>query len=161
MQDKDRIFLGLSCTDGAHRGIGNAFPNSKRIEKDRYEGCTPKETSCFISLKCGVVENDIILATKLEELLNLMLNYREDVILPLSPSTLELSHVEDNKDVVDGAVVEIEKPLLISGVDGLSKPSYPVLGEGLDLRKYIELLYCVMLKLNNHPTFYTLLQNDV
>ena len=105
MQDKDRIFLGLSCTDGAHRGIGNAFPNSKRIEKDRYEGCTPKETSYFISLKCGVVENDrISVITKLGELLNLKLNCRDDVILPLSPSTLELSHVEDNKDVVDGGM---------------------------------------------------------
>ena len=131
LQDIDRIFL--SCTDGAHRGIGNAFPNSKRIEKDRYEGCTPKETSCFISLKCGVVENDIILATKLEELLNLMLNYREDVILPLSPSTLELSHVEDNKDGM-----EMEEPLLISAVDSLRKPSNPVLSEGLNLSKYIE-----------------------
>ena len=155
MQDKDRIFLGLSCTDGAHRGIENAFPNSKRIEKDRYEGCTPKETSYFISLKCGVVENDrISVITKLGELFNLKLNCREDVILPLSPSTLELSLVEDNKEVVDGAVVE-------TGVDSLSKPSYPVLGEGLNLRKYIELLYCVMLKLNNHPTFYTLLQKNV
>ena len=128
-----RIFL--SCTDGAHRGIGNAFPNSKRIEKDRYEGCTPKETSYFISLKCGVVENDrISVITKLGELLNLKLNCR-DAILPLSPSTLELSHVEDNKDVV-----EMEEPLLISGVDGLSKPPYPVLGESLNLSKYIELL---------------------
>ena len=136
MQDKDRIFLGLSCTDGAHRGIGNAFPNSKRIEKDRYEGCTPKETSYFISLKCGVVENDrISVITELGELLNLKLNCREDAILPLSPSTLELSHVEDNKDVV-----EMEEPLLISGVDGLSKPPYPVLGESLNLSKYIELL---------------------
>ena len=155
-----RIFL--SCTDGAHRGIGNAFPNSKRLEKDRYEGCTPKETSYFISLKCGVVENDrISVITKLGELFNLKLNCREDVILPLSPSTLELSHEEDNKDAVDSAVVEMEEPLLISGVDGLSKPSYPVLGEGLNLSKYIELLYCVMFKLNNHPTFYTLLQNNV
>ena len=129
-----RIFL--SCTDGAHRGIGNAFPNSKRIEKDRYEGCTPKETSYFISLKCGVVENDrISVITELGELLNLKLNCREDAILPLSPSTLELSHVEDNKDVV-----EMEEPLLISGVDGLSKPPYPVLGESLNLSKYIELL---------------------
>ena len=135
MQDKDRIFLGLSCTDGAHRGIGNAFPNSKRIEKDRYEGCTPKETSYFISLKCGVVENDrISVITELGELFNLKLNCR-DVILPLSPSTLELSHEEDNKDVV-----EMEEPLLISAVDGLRKPSYPVLSEGLNLSKYIELL---------------------
>lgn len=104
MQDKDRIFLGLSCTDGAHRGIGNAFPNSKRIEKDRYEGCTPKETSCFISLKCGVVENDrISVITELGELFNLKLNCR-DAILPLSPSTLELSHEEENKDAVDGGM---------------------------------------------------------
>ena len=44
---------------------------------------------------------------------------------------VELSHVEVNKDVVDGAVVETREPLLISGFDGLSKPSYPVLGEGL------------------------------
>ena len=129
-----RIFL--SCTDGAHRGIGNAFPNSKLLTEDSYQDCTPKETSCFISLKCGVVENDrISVITKLGELLNLKLNCREDVILPLSPSTLELSHVEDNKDVV-----EMEEPLLISGVDGLSKPSYPVLGESLNLSKYIELL---------------------
>ena len=129
-----RIFL--SCTDGAHRGIGNAFPNSKRLTEESYQDYTPKETSCFISLKCGVVENDrISVITKLGELFNLKLNCREDVILPLSPSTLELSHVEDNKDVV-----EMEEPLLISGVDGLSKPSYPVLGESLNLSKYIELL---------------------
>ena len=128
-----RIFL--SCTDGAHRGIGNAFPNSKRLTEESYQDYTPKETSCFISLKCGVVENDrISVITKLGELLNFKLNCR-DVILPLSPSTLELSHVEDNKDVV-----EMEEPLLISGVDGLSKPSYPVLGESLNLSKYIELL---------------------
>ena len=133
-----RIFL--SCTDGAHRGIGNAFLNSKLLTEDSYQDCTPKETSCFISLKCGVVENDrISVITKLGELLNLKLNYR-DVILPLSPSTLELSHVEDNKDAVDSAVVEMEEPLLISGVDGLSKPPYPVLGESLNLSKYIELL---------------------
>ena len=37
----------------------------------------------------------------------------------------------DNKDAVDSAVEEMEEPLLTSGVDGLSKPSYPVLGEGL------------------------------
>ena len=129
-----RIFL--SCTDGAHRGIGNAFPNSKRLTEESYQDYTPKETSCFISLKCGVVENDrISVITKLGELFNLKLNCREDAILPLSPSTLELSHVEDNKDVV-----EMEEPLLISGVDGLSKPSYPVLGESLNLSKYIELL---------------------
>ena len=129
-----RIFL--SCTDGAHRGIGNAFPNSKLLTEESYQDYTPKETSCFISLKCGVVENDrISVITKLGELFNLKLNCREDVILPLSPSTLELSHVEDNKDVV-----EMEEPLLISGVDGLSKPSYPVLGESLNLSKYIELL---------------------
>ena len=54
--------------------------------------------------------------------------------------TPKLSHVGDNKDVVDGAVVEMEEPLLTSGVDGLSKPSYPVLGEGLNLSNYIELL---------------------
>ena len=105
MQDKDRIFLGLSCTDGAHRGIGNAFPNSKLLTEESYQDYTPKETSCFISLKCGVVENDrISVITKLGELFNLKLNCREDVILPLSPSTLELSHVEDNKDVVDGGM---------------------------------------------------------
>ena len=133
-----RIFL--SCTDGAHRGIGNAFPNSKLLTEESYQDYTPKETSCFISLKCGVVENDrISVITKLGELLNLKLNCR-DVILPLSPSTLELSHVEDNKDAVDSAVVEMEEPLLISGVDGLSKPPYPVLGESLNLSKYIELL---------------------
>ena len=104
MQDKDRIFLGLSCTDGAHRGIGNAFPNSKLLTEESYQDYTPKETSCFISLKCGVVENNrISVITKLGELLNLKLNCR-DVILPLSPSTLELSHVEDNKDVVDGGM---------------------------------------------------------
>ena len=153
----DKIFLDLSRADGAHRGFGDAFLNSKILAEDSYQDCTPNETSCFISLKCGVVENDrISVITKLGELFNLKLNCREDVILPLSPSTLELSHVEDNKDVV-----EMEEPLLISGVDGLSKPSYPVLGEGLNLSKYIELLYCVMLKLNNHPTFYTLLQNNV
>ena len=128
-----RIFL--SCTDGAHRGIGNAFPNSKLLTEESYQDYTPKETSCFISLKCGVVENDrISVIAKLGELLNLKLNCR-DVILPLSPSTLELSHVEDNKDAV-----EMEEPLLISGVDGLSKPPYPVLGESLNLSKYIELL---------------------
>ena len=128
----DRIFL--SCTDGAHRGIGNAFPNSKLLTEESYQDYTPKETSCFISLKCGVVENDrISVITKLGELLNLKLNCREDVILPLSPSTLELSHVEDNKDGM-----EMEEPLLISAVDGLRKPSYPVLSEGLNLSKYIE-----------------------
>ena len=127
----DRIFL--SCTDGAHRGIGNAFPNSKLLTEDSYQDCTPKETSCFISLKCGVVENDrISVITKLGELLNLKLNCR-DVILPLSPSTLELSHVEDNKDGM-----EMEEPLLISAVDSLRKPSNPVLSEGLNLSKYIE-----------------------
>ena len=128
----DRIFL--SCTDGAHRGIGNAFPNYIRPTEDRYQEYRTKKFSCFISLKCGVVENDrISVITKLGELLNLKLNCREVVILPLSPSTLELSHVEDNKDVV-----EMEEPLLISAVDGLRKPSYPVLSEGLNLSKYIE-----------------------
>ena len=98
-----RIFL--SCTDGVHRGIGNAFPNSKLLTEESYQDYTPKETSCFISLKCGVVENDrISVITKLGELFNLKLNCREDVILPLSPSTPELSHVEDNKDVVDGGM---------------------------------------------------------
>ena len=127
----DRIFL--SCTDGAHRGIGNAFPNSKLLTEESYQDYTPKETSCFISLKCGVVENDrISVITKLGELFNLKLNCR-DAILPLSPSTLELSHVEDNKDGM-----EMEEPLLISAVDGLRKPSYPVLSEGLNLSKYIE-----------------------
>ena len=127
----DRIFL--SCTDGAHRGIGNAFLNSKLLTEDSYQDCTPKETSCFISLKCGVVENDrISVITELGELFNLKLNFR-DAILPLSPSTLELSHVEDNKDGM-----EMEEPLLISAVDGLRKPSYPVLSEGLNLSKYIE-----------------------
>ena len=82
-----------------------------------------------------MVENDrISVITELGELFNLKLNCR-DAILPLSPSTLELSHEEDNKDAVDSAVVEMEEPLLISGVDGLSKPSYPVLGEGLNLSK--------------------------
>lgn len=128
----DRIFL--SSTDDAHRGIGNAFPNSKLLTEDSYQDCTPKETSCFISLKCGVVENDrISVITKLGELFNLKLNCREDVILPLSPSTLELSHVEDNKDGM-----EMEEPLLISAVDSSRKPSNPVLSEGLNLSKYIE-----------------------
>ena len=141
----DKIFLDLSRADGAHRGFGGAFLNSKILVEDSYQDCTPKETSCFISLKCGVVENDrISVITELGELFNLKLNCREDVILPLSPSTLELSHVEDNKGAVDSAVVEMEEPLLISGVDGLSKPSYPVLGEGLNLSKYIELLHCVI-----------------
>ena len=158
----DKLFLDLSCADGARRGFGDAFLNSKMLDLHNYQSRRPpKETSCFISLKCGVVENDrISVITELGELFNLKLNFR-DAILPLSPSTLELSHEEDNKDAVDSAVVEMEEPLLISGVDGLSKPSYPVLGEGLNLSKYIELLYCVMLKLNNHPTFYTLLQNNV
>ena len=157
----DRIFLDLSCTDGAHRSTGDAFLSFKILTEDSYQDCTPKETSYFSSLKCGVVENDrISVITKLWELLNLKLNCR-DVILHLSSSTLELSHVDVNKDVVDGAVVKMREPLLISGVDDLSKPSYPVLGEGLNLSKYIELLYCAMFKLNNHPTFYTLLQNNV
>ena len=130
----DKIFLDLSRADGAHRGFGDAFLNSKILAEDSYQDCTPKETSCFISLKCGVVENDrISVITKLGELLNLKMNCREDVILPLSPSTLELSHVEDNKDGM-----EMEEPLLISAVDGLRKPSYPVLSEGLNLSKYIE-----------------------
>ena len=141
LQDMDKIFPDLSCAEGAHRGIGDSLLNSKILTEDSYQDCTPKETSCFISRKCGVVENDrISIITKLGELLNLKLNCKEDVIVPLSPSTLELSHVEDNKDVVDGAVVEMEEPLLTSGVDGLSKPSYPVLGEGLNLSNYIELL---------------------
>ena len=157
----DKIFLDLSRADGAYRGFGDAFLNSKILAEDSCQDCTPKETSCFISLKCGVVENDrISVITELGELFNLKLNCR-DVILPLSPSTLELSHEEDNKDAVDSAVMEMEEPLLISGVDCLSKPSYPVLGEGFNLSKYIELLHCVMFKLNNHPTFYTLLQNNV
>ena len=137
----DRIFLDLSCTDGAHRGIGDAFLSFKLLTEDSYQDCTPKETSSFSGLKCGVVENDrISVITKLWELLNLKLNCREDFIPRLSPSTLELSLVEVNKDVVDGAVVEMREPLLISGVDGFSKLSYPVLGEGLNLSKYIKLL---------------------
>ena len=132
----DRIFLDLSCTNSAHRDIGDAFPNSNRLAEDSYQDCKPKETSCFISLKCGVVENDrISVITELGELLNLKLNCREDVILPLSPSTLELSQVEDKKDVV-----EMKEPLTISGVDRLSMLSYPVLGEGLNLSKYFKLL---------------------
>ena len=88
-----------------------------------------------------MVENDrISVITKLWELLNLKLNCKEDFIPRLSPSTLELSLVEVNKDVVDGAVVEMREPLLISGVDGFSKLSYPVLGEGLNLSKYLKLL---------------------
>ena len=152
----DRIFL--SCTDGAHRGIGNAFPNSKLLTEESYQDCTPKETSYFISLECGVVENDrISVITKLGELLNLKLNCREDVILPLSPSTLELSQVEDNKDVV-----EMEEPLLISAVDGLRKPSYPVLSGGLNLSKYIEpLISCDVQTDVHHPTFYTRQLNNV
>ena len=135
----ERTFLDLSCTDGAHRSIGDAFPISKLLAVDSCQDCTPKETSYFSSLKCDVVENDrISVITKLGELLNLKLNYREDVILSSSPSTLELSHVEVNKDIVDGAVLEMREPLLISGVDGLSKPSYPVVSEGLNLSKYIE-----------------------
>ena len=134
-----RTFLDLSCTDGAHRSIGDAFPSSKLLAVDSCQDCTPKETSYFSSLKCDVVENDrISVITKLWELLNLKLNYREDVILSSSPSTLELSHVEVNKDIVDGAVLEMREPLLISGVDSLSKPSYPVVSEGLNLSKYIE-----------------------
>ena len=130
----DKIFLDLSRADGAHRGFGDAFLNSKILAEDSYQDCTPKETSCFISLKCGVVENDrISVITKLGELLNLKLNCREDVILPLSPSTLELSHVEDNKDGM-----EMEEPLLISAVDSLRKPSNPVLSKGFNLSKYIE-----------------------
>ena len=137
----DRIFLDLSCTDGAHRSTGDAFLSFKILTEDSYQDCTPKETSYFSSLKCGVVENDrISVITKLWELLNLRLNCREDFIPRLSPSTLELSLVEVNKDVVDGAVVEMREPLLISGVDGFSKLSYPVLGEGLNLSKYIKLL---------------------
>ena len=112
----ERTFLDLSCTDGAHRSIGDAFPSSKLLAVDSCQDRTPKETSYFSSLKCDVVENDrISVITKLGELLNLKLNYREDVILSSSPSTLELSHVEVNKDIVDGAVLEMREPLLISG----------------------------------------------
>ena len=128
----DRIFLDLSCTDDSDRSIGDAFPSSKLLAVDSCQDCTPKEISYFSSLKCDVVENDrISVITKFEELLHPKLNCREDVILPVTPSIVELSHVEVNKDVVDGAVVETGEPLLISGFDGLSKPSYPVLGEGL------------------------------
>ena len=135
----DRIFLDLSCTDDSDRSIGDAFPSSKLLAVDSCQDCTPKEISYFSSLKCDVVENDrISVITKLWELLNLKLNYREDVILSSSPSTLELSHVEVNKDIVDGAVLEMREPLLISGVDSLNKPSYPVVSEGLNLSKYIE-----------------------
>ena len=118
------------------RDIGDAFLSFKLLTEDSYQDCTPKETSCFSSLKCGVVEND-----RISVIINLLkLNCREDFIPRLSPSTLEMSLVEVNKDVVDGAVVEMREPLLISGVDGFSKLSYPVLGEGLNLSKYIELL---------------------
>ena len=128
----ERIFLDLSCTDGSGRSIGDAFPSSKLLDVDSCQDSTPKDISYFSSLKCDVVENDrISVITKLKELLNPKLNCREDVILPVTPSIVELSHVEVNKDVVDGAVVETREPLLISGFDGLSKPSYPVLGEGL------------------------------
>ena len=84
LQDMDKIFLDLSCAEGAHRGIGDSLLNSKILTEDSYQDCTPKapkETSYFFSW------------------------------------TSKLRHVGDNKDVVDGAVVEMEEPLLTSGVE--------------------------------------------
>ena len=37
LQDMDRIFLDLSCAEGAHRGIGDSLLNSKILTEDSYK----------------------------------------------------------------------------------------------------------------------------
>ena len=102
--------MDLSYDDGASRGVRDAFLNATITSKAIFQDCRPKHV-------------------------NLKLKWRENFVLFTLPVMLEMRHGVDNDNVAGVALVKMGDSVMITGDDGLRRPSNHAVCEGLILSK--------------------------